>query len=177
MHDNGQEKKREDIANEMLEETQLTLNIRAEDLFDPYTVLPHPEVNPVVYKAVDRFVQRYPGNVMKITIMSDSVNPSLQEVFREAYYDHYDDELHKTTDYLHKRYSRVVTLLVISIAAFILGSFLSSHLTRLAFIAGFITEFSIFCLWEIGYTHFDRSEASQRKKKILRARDAEIEFL
>ncbi|MCR4557424.1 MAG: hypothetical protein K5779_06345 [Saccharofermentans sp.] len=173
-------KKRDESGNTgkgIQEESQLTLNIKVEELFDPYTVLPHPEVNPVVYKAVDRFVQRYPGEKMKITIMTSNVNPSLQEVFREAYYDHYDDELHKVKDFLHKRYSRVIILLVFSIAAFILGSFIPSHIASLAFIAGLITEFAIFCLWEIGYTHFDRSEASYKKKLILRARDAEIEFL
>ena len=159
------------------EENQLTLSLKKEELFDPYTILPHPEVNQNVYDAVDRFVQRYSGSGMTVTIMSEPVNPSLQAVFRESYYKHYDDEFQKMQRYLHKRYMRVAGLLLISIVSFLSGSFLSDHLTRFGTIAGVVSEISIFCLWEIGYTHFDRSEASLQRKLILRARDAEIEFL
>lgn len=165
-------------ANETAEESQLTLNLKKDELFDPYVVLPHPEVNPVVYEAVDRFVQRYGGDGMKISIMSgDDVNPSIQEVFREAYRSHYDDELQKTENYLHRRYVRVFMLVLVCIAALLTGSFLSERLTRFELIAGIVMELGVFCLWEIGYTHFDRSDASLRKKTILRARNAEIEFL
>lgn len=164
-------------SNKSLEEHQLTLNLRKEELFDPYIVLPHPEINPKVYTAVDQFVQRYGGNSLKITIMCGLLNPSLEEVFRESYLNHYDDEYQKTQQYLNRRYIRVVILLLISIASFFAGSFLSSHLTRLEFVAGIVMEVSIFCLWEIGYTHFDRSDATIRKKMILRAKNAEIEFL
>ena len=66
------------VRDEALEETQLTLNLKKEELFDSHIVLPHPEVNQVVYDAVDRFVERYSGESMAITIMSGDVNPSLQ---------------------------------------------------------------------------------------------------
>lgn len=165
------------VRDEALEETQLTLNLKKEELFDSHIVLPHPEVNQVVYDAVDRFVERYSGESMAITIMSGDVNPSLQGVFREAYYSHYDDEYQKANRYLHRRYVRVVGLLLISAVTFFAGGYISGHLDGWSFIASLASQVSIFCLWEVGYTHFDRSAASEREKLILRARDAEITFV
>ena len=71
-------------------------------------------------------------------------------MFREAYCSHYDDELQKTENYLHRRYVRVFMLVLVCIAALLAGSFLSERLTRFELIAGIVMELGVFCLWEIG---------------------------
>ena len=71
----------------------------------------------------------------------------------------------------------MVGLLLISAVTFFAGGYISGHLDGWSFIASLASQVSIFCLWEVGYTHFDRSAASEREKLILRARDAEITFV
>ena len=39
-----------------------------------------------------------------------------------------------------------------------------------------ITNVGAFCLWEVGYTQFARKDAMDERKRIERARDANIEF-
>lgn len=44
------------------------------------------------------------------------------------------------------------------------------------FLVDVISNVGVFCLWEIGYTHFDRSDAAAERRRIARARDAVIRF-
>ena len=112
---------------------------------------------------------------MILTIMSDNVSESVQSIFKEVYYLYYEDEYQKITTYLKKRYLRAAMLVAISIVMFSLGGI------RIKFIPSYIvelySEISVFCMWEVGYTHFDRESSKEEQRRIMRARDAEIEFL
>ena len=158
-------------------EEELVLKLDKSEVLDPHTILPHAELNELVYTAVNRFIERYGGDTLNITIVSGAFSPDLQDVIRESFHAHYLDEYVKINKYLNARYIRVISLIIISLIAFTVGSYISNHFQNVEFLAGAATQLSIFCLWEIGYTHFDRSNASVQKKHILRALNANIQFL
>ena len=158
-------------------EEELVLKLDKSEVFDPHTILPHAELNSLVYEAVNRFIERYSGNALKITIVSEPFSGAVQDVIRESYRAHYLDEYEKISRYLNRRYFRVLLLIIISMIAFSCGSYLSSHYQHIEFLTIAATQLSIFCLWEIGYTHFDRSDASVQKRHILRALNADIQFI
>lgn len=157
-------------------EEELTLQLTPEDLFDQYVLLPHAELNDAVYTAINQFVTRYDGSELKVSILGCSVIESTQEFFREVYRAHYDDEYEKVARYLRRRYMRIIALLIVSIVAFYAGIFLFNHVDSASFLQEIVSEIAIFCLWEIGYTHFDRAEAIEEMKRIVRSRDAVILF-
>ncbi len=158
-------------------EEELVLKMNKSELLDTHTILPHAELNGMLYESVNRFIERYNGSSLNITIVSDRLSPEVQDVIREAYHAHYLDEFVKINRYLNRRYIRVVSLIIISIAAFALGTYLTNHFENIHFLTYAATQLSVFCLWEIGYTHFDRSNASIQKKHIVRALNAKIDFM
>ena len=147
-----------------------------EEVFDRHVLLPHAELNPTVYNAVNQFTERYRGERMTLTVFCDIVSESLQHTFREVYAAHYEDEYRKVTMYLYRRYSRVILLVIISVIAYHVGSYWTSQLEKGNFLLDVISNIGIFCIWEIGYTHFERKDAVEERKRIIRARDAEIVF-
>ena len=155
---------------------ELTLRLSREDLFDRCVLLPHAEINVSIYNAVNQFVSRYNGSSLKICILGCSINESTQDTFREVYRAHYDDEYEKVAHYLHQRYRRIIALLIVSAVSFYTSLFVFNNIESMEFIKEIVSEIEIFCLWEIGYTHFDRAEAIKEMKKTIRARDAEILF-
>ena len=50
-----------------LTETELVLKIKKDELFDPHVLLPHAELNAVVYNSVNTFVEKY--NFEGITVV------------------------------------------------------------------------------------------------------------
>ena len=157
-------------------EEELTLHLTKEELFDRHVLLPHAELNDIVYKAVDQFTDRYSGDHMTLTIFSDAVSESMQHTFREVYLSHYEDEYRKVTLYLYRRYNRVILLLISSLIAYYAVTFLNTQMGHTSYLLNVISNIGVFCIWEIGNTHFTRQEATEERKKIIRARDAEIIF-
>ncbi len=159
-----------------MEEDELVLRLRREELFDPHVLLPHAEMNEVVYRSVDQFVSKYKGKQMTLSIFSDPVNEAVQNTFREVYRAHYADEYQKINRYLKRRYYRVIALLLFSIGAFCLWKYLSVNEIGFDILYSIITNVGAFCLWEVGYTQFARKDAMDERARIERARDAKIEF-
>ena len=155
---------------------ELTLKLSREDLFDRTVLLPHAELNEAVYTAVEQFVTRYDGSSLRINILGCSVSESIQDTFREVYRAHFDDEYEKVARYLRRRYNRIIALMIVGVVAFYAGIFLFKGMESTSRIQEIITEAGIFCMWEVGYTHFDRAEAVEELKRIIRSRDAEIQF-
>ncbi len=159
-----------------MQEKELVLKLKKEELFDPHVLLPHAELNSVVYDRVDSFVGKYKGTEMTLSIFTDPVSPQIQNVFREVYISHYTDELQKMNRYLRRFYVRVIVLIIISIIAILVGRALgrmSSEDTVLSYI---VLNISGFCLWEIGYTQFSTRNGIEEKKRIIRALNARIDF-
>lgn len=158
------------------DEQELVLRLTKDELLDKHVLLPHAEVNGIVYDAVNQFVEKYSGESMTLTIMSDAASPIVQDVFKESYRSHYEDEYRKISRYLKRRYWRMAALILVIIAAFWCSSMLAAHTNLSDVLLGIISQIGVFCLWEIGYTHFDRTDAAEEKNRIVRARDATIQF-
>ena len=159
-----------------LGERELVLRLKKDELLDRTVLLPHAEVNPAVYGAVERFVEKYSGKEMLLTIMTNDVSKPIQDIFIESYRSHYEDEYQKILRFLKRRYVRAACLLLISALAFWLSTALARNLSFPDYLLTILGQISVFCLWEIGYTHFTRSDAAAERDRILRARDAEIQF-
>ena len=156
-------------------EEELVLLLNKDELFDRHILLPHAELNQAVYQAVDQFVEKYGGSRLRLVLFCEPLSESTRNIFREAYASHYEDEYRKVLHYLRRRYWRIVMMLLLSLLAFCLwvtrgGSSTGSVLWLM------VSNVGAFCLWEIGYTHFDRADAFALRKRIVRARTAEIEF-
>ena len=159
-----------------MEEEELVLRLRKDELFDKHVLLPHAELNEIVYRSVDQFVSKYKGKQMKLSIFSEPVNEAIQNTFREVYRAHYMDEYQKITHFLKRRYYRVIVLLFASIGAFCLWKYLAGKGIGSDILLSIITNVGAFCLWEVGYTQFARKDAVDERKRIERAGNAEIEF-
>ena len=156
-------------------ENELTLHLSKDELFDRRVLLPHAELNEAVYQAVDRFVKRYSGREMTLTIYCGPLSEPLQQTFREVYAAHYNDEYRLVRRFLNRRYLRVATLLTVVAVAYLTLKTWKVQLSD-SFLALVLSNLSAFSLWEIGHTHFDHMDAAAERKRILRARDAEIRF-
>ncbi len=166
----------ETVKTARMDERELVLRLKKDEMFNKYILLPHAEVNTVVYDAVNQFVEKYSGDTMTLTIMSDQVTQPLQNIFVESYRSHYEDEYQKIVRYLKRRYLRVAVLILITAAALWGSSELAVHSLLPDILLSIIGQIGVFCLWEIGYTHFDRTDAAAERNRIVRARDADIQF-
>ena len=155
-----------------LQETELVLKLKKGELFDPHVLLPHAELNSIVYQCVNAFVEKYKGSEMTVLIYSEPLNTLIQDSFREVYGSHYREELLKVNRYLCRHLIRSVCLALVGAAALLLGMSLTSD-TILSYV---ILNISAFCLWEIGYTQFATRNVVDEKKRITRALNARIEF-
>ena len=158
------------------QETELVLKLEKSDLFDQYAILPHAELNSIVYKSVDNFVVKYLGDTLSLSICTPPLSSVIQDLFREVYRAHYEDELQKIRRYLRRHYWRVAILLIISIFTFLMCSKMLKLIpddTIFSYLAGNI---SVFCLWEVGYTQFATRDIIIEKKRVTRALNAEIDF-
>ena len=159
-----------------LRETELVLKLKKGELFDPHVLLPHAELNDIVYHSVDVFVGKYKGTGMTLSICSDPVSPMTQDVFREVYRAHYRDELSKVNRYLHRHYVRIVVLMLVAVLAFFASRFLTSINPSETVFSYVILNISGFCIWEVGYTQFATRNVLDERRRILRALNAEIAF-
>ncbi len=159
-----------------MQEKELVLKLKKNELFDPYVLLPHAELNEAVYKSVNAFVEKYRGDSLTLTILSGPASEAVQNTFREVYRAHYTDEYNKVDRYLKRRICRSFVLLFLSLTAFILGDRLTHALAGYNVFLNVIVNVGAFCLWEVGYTQFVTRDAAEEKKRIERALDAEIVF-
>ena len=159
-----------------MRETELVLKLKKEELFDPYILLPHAELNSAVYQSVDAFVQKYQGAGMTVSVCTDPVSPMIQDVFREVYRAHYREELLKVERYLTRHGIRAAALVVVAVAAFFLGRMLARTNPSETIFSYIVLNISGFCLWEVGYTQFAARNVLDEKRRISRALNAVIDF-
>lgn len=159
-----------------LQETELVLKLKKEELFDPHILLPHAELNSIVYQSVNTFVEKYKGKEMSLLVYSDPVNTLIQDSFREVYASHYREELLKVNRYLMRHLLRTLALVAVGIIALVTGMSLTRRYSNETVLSYIILNISGFCLWEIGYTQFSIRNVVDEKKRITRALNARIEF-
>ena len=159
-----------------LNESELVLKLKIEELFDPYILLPHAELNKNVYNSVDIFVEKYKCDAMTVQIFTEPLNPLIQDTFREVYASHYKEELLKTDRYLKRHHNRALTMLAVSLTALMLGTLVTHFFPAESIISYILLNISAFCLWEVGYTHFSARSVKDERKRIMRALYAKIDF-
>jgi len=159
-----------------MQETELVLKLKKEELFDQHIMLPHAELNKAVYESVNSFIGKYRGTELSIAICTDAVSPVIQDLFREVYRAHYDDELQKITRFIKRHKIRGIVLIFVSILAFLISSRLVYAIPEDTILSYLIGNISVFCLWEVGYTHFATRDVVAEKRRITRALNAEISF-
>ena len=159
-----------------IQEKELVLKLSKNELFDQHILLPHAELNSIVYTCVDAFVKKYRGDGMTLSIFTDTVNPFIQDVFREVYCSHYEDELDKVNRHIRRRYVRIIMLLIVSVGTFVISRYLTRANPTETIVSYLIANVSCFCLWEVGYTQFATRDIVDEKKRITRALRAKIEF-
>ena len=155
---------------------ELVLRLDSKELFDPHVLLPHAEVNEIIYKCVDHFVARYRGEKMTLSLFTDTSNEAVQSTFREVYRAHYEEEYKRISRQLKRRYIRLMLLITVSLSAFWIWDLLAEKVSGHNIMLSIMTNVGAFCLWETGYTQFARQDALAEKQRIIRARDAEIVF-
>ena len=158
------------------EQEELVLRLDSKELFDPHVLLPHAELNEVVYKCVNHFVSRYRGDKLTLSIFTDTDNEAVRSTFREVYRAHYEDEYQQINRHLKRRYVRLFILLAVSLTAFWLWDLLAENASGHHILLTIMTNVGAFCLWETAYTQFARQDALAERQRIMRARDAEIVF-
>ena len=159
-----------------MQETELVLKLKIDELFDQHIMLPHAELNSIVYSSVDAFVEKYQGDGMTLSICTNSLNPMIRDVFREVYRSHYEDEYRKVTRSLKRHYIRIAVLLLVSVAAFVISSKVAKLSSVETIVSYLIGNISCFCLWEVGYTQFESLDLADERKRIRRAMNATIDF-
>lgn len=159
-----------------LRESELVLKLKKEELFDPYILLPHAELNSIVYGSVNMFVEKYKGTDMTLMIYTDPINSLIQDSFREVYASHYREEYMKVNRYLTRHLVRSLGLFAVGSVALLLGTLLTNNYSSENVLSYVILNISAFCLWEIGYTQFSTRSVMDEKKRIRRALNAVIEF-
>ena len=158
------------------QETELVLKLNKDELFDQHVLLPHAELNSIVYSSVDAFVEKYQGDGMTLSICTNSLNPMIRDVFREVYRSHYEDEYRKVTRSLKRHYIRIAVLLIVSVLAFVISSKVAKLSSVETIVSYLIGNISCFCLWEVGYTQFESLDLADERKRIKRAMNATIDF-
>lgn len=152
---------------------ELMLKLDKGEIFDPMVLLPHFEVNADVYEAVDRFVEGRDGmREMKLTILSNGVEPVMQHSFRETFAEHYQDEYRKLSKHIRSFFIKILILVLISVPAILIWEHIQDG------VVGVLVETLWgFSLWEVGYTLVDYISEWKLCRTILCIKNAKIEFI
>lgn len=153
----------------------LSLRIDKTELFEPHVLVPHNELNEVVYHQVDRFLRKSVPKDLKLNIYSQPMHEALQERVREVYREHYTDEKEAMKRKLRYVYIRLGILLVVSLTL-LSYQFVMSREYGNNIILIVMGNFGAYFLWQIGDTWFDWLEKSRTMKQIETALKAEIVF-
>ncbi len=166
----------------VLRNDALTLDIRVaarSELFDPVVMMPHLEVNEKIISAIDRLLNTSADAApLKLNIhSSEKVSDSLQNTFTECLRMHYRDERKQIVRFLENRYNRILGLLILSVLALIIWtSFSPAEDAGDKVLWQILGNFAAFSLWQIGSTHFERSEAYLNLMRLTTAENLSITF-
>ena len=154
--------------------TELVLKVSRDELFDPMILLPHNEINTRISDTVSRFTQnRKMQKPLNLTIITpEPVGEAIQEKFIEAFVEHYEDERIVAIRYVHLQILRLIIWGLISIVGFAVWSKLTGEL-----IQRILSNVWAFTFWQIGYTFIDGIQNVRTYRRMVKIRDAHIEFL
>ena len=126
---------------------------------------------------VDRFLSTAKeARPLSITVrcpseVSEPMRATMQEVFQM----YYEDEEQHVNGYLERRYIRVMALVIISIIAVSVWIDFSPAADE-GVTWTILSNFAAFSLWQIGSTHFERSEGYAELLRASIAKQAKLYF-
>ena len=150
------------------------------ELFDPVVILPHLEVNEKVTIAIDHLLRTSATTapLMLNIHCAERISESLRNTFVECLRMHYRDEKRQIIHFLEGRYDRMLGLLVVSIAAMIIWTtFSPANDAGEKVVWQVLGNFAAFSLWQIGSTHFERTEAYLELMRFMTAENLSVTFI
>lgn len=160
----------------MKEET-LDIKIKERDmLFDPYVLGPHVELRSEIFAVVDRYVKPLGGGTkLNVNIYGADIGEAAQEKVREAFREHYEDELRAAKKSL-TRWRLEVAILAIGGAMGLVGWFSLASVYHDNLFLELMSIVGTFCVWKIGDLLLNRNDFRLAVDKLRMERDAVIEF-
>ena len=155
---------------------ELSLKIDREEMFDPYVLTPHNELNSVIYSAVDRWLKKTSPDELTLYIYSHNMHEVLQERVREIFREHYTDERGAMKRKLRYVYIRLLILTSVAMTLLSYQLNLSGQYGNNVIIL-VMGQFGAYFLWQIGDTLFDWLEKYRTMKQIKTALKADIVFI
>ena len=160
-------------------EVSLDLKLKdQEDFFDPVQVGPKMAINQVFAGAISRYLHslREPGPLQINMICAGTISAPVQDLMREVLSMHYEAEEDRISRMLEKKYRRIMLLIAVSI--FSIGIIRQiSMLAEDLVVWDIIGNFAAFGLWQIGYTHYERTEGYDELKLVHIAKYAKLNFV
>ncbi len=161
--------------------TSSTLDIRLkcpEDFFDSIQVAPKMAMNKEYAAVINRYISSMRNlSPLQINLLcTGQVSDSLKDMMRDVLKMHYEAEEDRVVKKLEKKYRQIMVLIALSIS--IIGIVRqTSILSDGTIVLEIIGNFAAFGLWQIGYTHFERSEAYDELLLIHIAKYASLNFI
>lgn len=152
---------------------ELVLKLKKDEFFNPFILAPHNEVDSKVYEAVNdysRHLRRH--ETFKITIFTNTAEMTLHEKFKELFFEHYDDECHRTRLLFRSRVIKTTVLIIVSLFILFLWYNLSSTVFRE--LCGTLWAFN---LWEAAHTFIEAIEHLHAYQRIRNIKNAPIDFI
>lgn len=156
-----------------------TLDLKITDrsmLFNPYILGPHVELRKEIFEAVDRFARPIGGGTsLTVAIHGADLGEGMQDKVREAFREHYEDEL-KAARKLLIRWRLEVAVMAIGGAVGLVGWFSLARMYSNNVFLELISTIGTFCIWKIGDLLLNRNDFRLIVDKLTMERDAVIEF-
>ena len=150
----------------------------AEDFFDPLQAGPDMAISPDYAGTIRRYISamKDPAPLEINMLCADHVAGNIRDLMREVLKTHFETEENKVAKELEKRYCRV--MLLVSVCVFVIGLVRQTSVfsEEMAFWE-IIGNFAAFGLWQIGYTHYERTEKYEEMLIVHIAKYARINFV
>ncbi len=158
--------------------TLLDLKLQnARQWFDPIQIGPKLELSQPIANVVNHYLKSAKKQQpLEINIRCPhEISEPMQDTMRETFHLYYDDVARQSDNYLERRYSRVMALVIISIVAVTVWIYLSPSEDE-GVTWTILSNFAAFSLWQIGYTYYERAEGYSELRRAQIAREAKIRF-
>lgn len=161
-------------------EKAAVLDLKLTDIrqwFNPIEIGPKLELSGEISAVVDRFLHaaREPRPLEVTVLCPGEASEAMQATMREVFQMYYEDEERHVNSLLERRYLRVMALVIVSIvAASVWINYAPSAHEGVTWTI--LSNFAAFSLWQIGNTHFERSDGYAHLLQVLIAKQATIQF-
>ena len=149
-----------------------------EDFFDPIQIGPKMAINQKYAKVINRYIASMKTAApLQINLLCrQPVSEVMRDMMQEVYTMHYEAEENRVVKTLEKKYCRI--MLLIAISAFAVGIVHQFTLFNEEMVVWeIIANFTAFGLWQIGYTHYERTEGYEELLLVHIAKYSKLCFI